>query len=65
MSHPHFAPEEFAGRIAQVRDALRHAGAAIGLIDEIAAMTALLVSDRVASMTGAEVVVDGGAMPGV
>jgi 3-oxoacyl-[acyl-carrier protein] reductase/bacilysin biosynthesis oxidoreductase BacG len=35
------------------------------LPDEIAAMTALLVSDRVASMTGAEVVVDGGAMPGV
>jgi Xaa-Pro dipeptidase len=39
MSHPHFAPEEFAGRIAQVRDALRHAGAAIGLFDEIEAMT--------------------------
>jgi len=33
--------------------------------DEIAAMTLLLVSDRVASMTGAEVVIDGGAMPGV
>jgi NAD(P)-dependent dehydrogenase (short-subunit alcohol dehydrogenase family) len=33
--------------------------------DEIAAMTALLVSDRVASMTGAEVVIDGGSMPGV
>jgi 3-oxoacyl-[acyl-carrier protein] reductase/bacilysin biosynthesis oxidoreductase BacG len=33
--------------------------------DEIAAMTALLVSDRVATMTGSEVVIDGGAMPGV
>ncbi len=33
--------------------------------DEIAAMALLLVSDRMASMTGAEVVVDGGAMPGI
>ena len=31
--------------------------------DEIAAMAALIVSDRMASMTGAEVLVDGGAMP--
>jgi NAD(P)-dependent dehydrogenase (short-subunit alcohol dehydrogenase family) len=33
--------------------------------DEIAAMTLLLVSDRVGSMTGAEVLIDGGATPGV
>jgi NAD(P)-dependent dehydrogenase (short-subunit alcohol dehydrogenase family) len=32
---------------------------------EIAAMTLLLVSDRVASMTGAEVLIDAGATPGV
>ena len=32
---------------------------------EIGAMAALIVSDRMASMTGGEVVVDGGAMPGV
>lgn len=32
---------------------------------EIAAMAALIVSDRMASMTGAEVLVDGGAMPAV
>jgi len=31
--------------------------------DEIASMAALIVSDRMASMTGAEVLVDGGAMP--
>jgi NAD(P)-dependent dehydrogenase (short-subunit alcohol dehydrogenase family) len=31
--------------------------------DEIAAMAALIVSDRMATMTGAEVLVDGGAMP--
>lgn len=33
--------------------------------DEIASMAALIVSDRMASMTGAEVLVDGGAMPAV
>lgn len=33
--------------------------------DEIAAMAALLVSGRMASMTGAEVLIDGGATPGV
>lgn len=33
--------------------------------DEIAAMVLLLVSDRVRSMTGAEVIIDGGATPGV
>jgi 3-oxoacyl-[acyl-carrier protein] reductase/bacilysin biosynthesis oxidoreductase BacG len=33
--------------------------------DEIAAMTLLLVSDRTASMTGAEVLIDGGATPGM
>jgi NAD(P)-dependent dehydrogenase (short-subunit alcohol dehydrogenase family) len=33
--------------------------------DEIAAMMLLLVSDRTASMTGAEVLIDGGATPGV
>ena len=33
--------------------------------DEIAAMAMLLVSDRMASMTGAEVLVDGGATPGM
>ena len=33
--------------------------------DEIAAMAALIVSDRMATMTGAEVLVDGGAMPAV
>jgi NAD(P)-dependent dehydrogenase (short-subunit alcohol dehydrogenase family) len=33
--------------------------------DEIAAMAALIVSDRMASMTGAEVTVDGGVMPAV
>jgi len=33
--------------------------------DEIAAMASLLVSDRTASMTGAEVLIDGGATPGV
>jgi len=32
---------------------------------EIAAMAALIVSDRMASMTGAEVIVDGGAMPAI
>ncbi len=32
---------------------------------EIAAMTLLLVSDRVRSITGTEVVIDGGQMPGV
>ena len=32
---------------------------------EIAAMAALIVSDRMASMTGAEVIVDGGVMPAV
>ena len=32
---------------------------------EIAAMAALIVSDRMATMTGAEVIVDGGAMPAV
>lgn len=32
---------------------------------EIAAMAALLVSDRAASITGAEIVIDGGAQPGV
>jgi len=32
---------------------------------EIAAMAALLVSDRVGSMTGAEVIIDGGQTPGV
>jgi NAD(P)-dependent dehydrogenase (short-subunit alcohol dehydrogenase family) len=31
--------------------------------DEIAAMAALIVSDRMASMTGTEVIVDGGSMP--
>ena len=31
--------------------------------DEIAAMAALIVSDRMATMTGAEVIVDGGSMP--
>jgi NAD(P)-dependent dehydrogenase (short-subunit alcohol dehydrogenase family) len=31
--------------------------------EEIAAMAALIVSDRMATMTGAEVIVDGGAMP--
>jgi NAD(P)-dependent dehydrogenase (short-subunit alcohol dehydrogenase family) len=33
--------------------------------DEIAAMAALIASDVMASMTGSEVVVDGGAQPGV
>ena len=33
--------------------------------DEIAAMAALIVSDRVPTMTGGEVVIDGGAQPGV
>jgi 3-oxoacyl-[acyl-carrier protein] reductase/bacilysin biosynthesis oxidoreductase BacG len=33
--------------------------------DEIASMAALIVSDRMATMTGAEVLVDGGAMPAV
>jgi NAD(P)-dependent dehydrogenase (short-subunit alcohol dehydrogenase family) len=33
--------------------------------DEIASMMLLLVSDRTASMTGAEVLIDGGAAPGV
>lgn len=33
--------------------------------DEIAAMTALLVSDRSASITGIEVLIDGGTTPGV
>jgi NAD(P)-dependent dehydrogenase (short-subunit alcohol dehydrogenase family) len=33
--------------------------------DEIASMAALIVSDRMASMTGAEVLVDGGAQPSV
>jgi NAD(P)-dependent dehydrogenase (short-subunit alcohol dehydrogenase family) len=33
--------------------------------DEIAAMALLLVSDRTASMTGAEVLIDGGATPGI
>lgn len=33
--------------------------------DEIAAMALLLVSDLVPSMTGAEVVIDGGSMPGM
>jgi 3-oxoacyl-[acyl-carrier protein] reductase/bacilysin biosynthesis oxidoreductase BacG len=33
--------------------------------DEIASMAALIVSDRMASMTGAEVLVDGGAMPAI
>lgn len=33
--------------------------------EEIAAMAALIVSDRMASMTGAEVIVDGGVMPAV
>lgn len=32
---------------------------------EIAAMVALLVSDRVASITGAEIVIDGGQQPGI
>ncbi len=31
--------------------------------EEIAPMSALIVSDRMASMTGGEVLVDGGAMP--
>ena len=33
--------------------------------DEIAAMAALIVSDRVSTMTGGEVIIDGGAQPGV
>jgi NAD(P)-dependent dehydrogenase (short-subunit alcohol dehydrogenase family) len=33
--------------------------------EEIAAMAALIVSDRMASMTGAEVLIDGGVMPAV
>jgi 3-oxoacyl-[acyl-carrier protein] reductase/bacilysin biosynthesis oxidoreductase BacG len=33
--------------------------------DEIAAMAALIVSDRMATMTGTEVIVDGGAMPAI
>jgi 3-oxoacyl-[acyl-carrier protein] reductase/bacilysin biosynthesis oxidoreductase BacG len=33
--------------------------------DEIAAMAALIVSDRVPTMTGGEVVIDGGSQPGV
>jgi 3-oxoacyl-[acyl-carrier protein] reductase/bacilysin biosynthesis oxidoreductase BacG len=33
--------------------------------DEIASMAALIVSDRMASMTGTEVIVDGGAMPAI
>jgi NAD(P)-dependent dehydrogenase (short-subunit alcohol dehydrogenase family) len=33
--------------------------------DEIASMAALIVSDRMASMTGGEVLVDGGVMPAV
>jgi 3-oxoacyl-[acyl-carrier protein] reductase/bacilysin biosynthesis oxidoreductase BacG len=32
---------------------------------EIAAMVALLVSDRVPSMTGAEILIDGGQTPGI
>jgi len=35
----------------------------ITLPEEIASMAALIVSDRMATMTGAEVIVDGGAMP--
>jgi 3-oxoacyl-[acyl-carrier protein] reductase/bacilysin biosynthesis oxidoreductase BacG len=56
------------GRTAdQVREE-RRARSPIGRIthpDEIAAMVALLVSDRVPSMTGGEVLIDGGAQPGV
>jgi enoyl-[acyl-carrier-protein] reductase (NADH) len=33
--------------------------------EEIASMAALIVSDRMASMTGAEVLIDGGVMPSV
>jgi 3-oxoacyl-[acyl-carrier protein] reductase/bacilysin biosynthesis oxidoreductase BacG len=33
--------------------------------DEIAAMAALIASDRVPTMTGSEVVIDGGAQPGI
>jgi NAD(P)-dependent dehydrogenase (short-subunit alcohol dehydrogenase family) len=33
--------------------------------DEIAAMAALIVSDRMATMTGSEVIVDGGVTPGI
>jgi NAD(P)-dependent dehydrogenase (short-subunit alcohol dehydrogenase family) len=33
--------------------------------DEIAAMAALICSDRVSTMTGGEVIIDGGAQPGV
>jgi len=32
---------------------------------EIAAMAALLVSDRAASITGIEIVIDGGQQPGI
>jgi NAD(P)-dependent dehydrogenase (short-subunit alcohol dehydrogenase family) len=35
----------------------------VTLPDEIASMTALIVSDRMATMTGTEVIVDGGSMP--
>ncbi len=33
--------------------------------DEIAAMAALMVSDRTASLTGAEIIIDGGSTPGI
>ena len=40
MSHPHFAPEEFAGRIAQVRDVAERIALVRGIsVEELAAQT--------------------------
>ncbi len=64
------AAQHAAASGISVEEARARAGAAIPLghmvdPDEIASMTLLLVSDRVASMTGAEVIIDGGQTPGV
>jgi hypothetical protein len=37
-THPHLAPDEFVGRLARIRAALRKAGVAVGLFDEIEAL---------------------------
>jgi Xaa-Pro aminopeptidase len=39
MPHPHFDAEEFAARLARVRDGLARAEVALGLFDEIEAMS--------------------------
>jgi Xaa-Pro aminopeptidase len=39
MSHPHFDADEFAARLGRLREALAQAGVALGLFDEIEAMT--------------------------